>query len=188
MKTLVFRCSSMSSADYHYIEIPEKGPVICTCKGESWCSHIEATLVAGERAMVHPEDRTIADKAQVMAKGRIGPPENWKSNWRSNKKWRGIKIRPSKAMQFLNSGMPVVCFDESSKTKECLRIASDNGWSVVSRPTKGVIIHVSNDIETDTSKQAAGRGITIVTTEQWESVASIGHTLKDRMSDLLASQ
>ncbi|MAC11080.1 MAG: hypothetical protein CMN74_02375 [Sphingorhabdus sp.] len=187
MKSIVFRCKSMTTDDFHHIQVPQTGHVMCTCRGESWCSHIEATLVAGERAMVPEEDRIKADKAQVLAKGRIGPPEDWKSNWRGNRRWRGIGIREPKAMTLLRSGVPVVSLQGKGLVRRMsARIAQQNGWSIVPAPTKGVIIHVSDEGDGDPKRDhALSLGITVLTHEQWPSIAPMGHTLKERMSDLL---
>lgn len=187
MKTIIFRCRSMTTDEYHHIEVPEAGYITCSCKGENWCSHIEATLLAGERAMVPAEDHKKANQAQVLLKGKIQPPENWKSNWRKNKRWRGIATGETKAMQLTRKGNPVVSLQGKGKIKKLSkRVAIQNGWIVVAQPTKGVIIHVSDDPdECAVSKHAESLGITIISHEQWPNIAPMGHTLKDRMRDLL---
>lgn len=187
-KSIVFRCRSMTTDDFHHIEVPPTGHVMCSCRGESWCSHIEATLVFGERAMVPEEDRAAADKAQVLAKGRIGAPADWKANWRSNRRWRGIHQREPRAMTLLRSGVPVVSLQGKGIARRIsARIAQQNGWSVVPAPTKGVIVHVSDEEEGDARRDhAISLGIIVLTHEQWPSIAPMGHTLKERMSDLLS--
>ncbi len=185
-KKLVFRCRSMSfDNEYHFIEVPEQGHVICSCRGESWCSHIEATLIAGERAMVPDRDRMIADKAQVIAKGRIGPPEDWKADWRKNRKWRGLPVFQSKAMKLLTKGTPVVSIQgRGIKRKLSEEIAAENDWEIVPSPVRGVLVHVSAD-DDKSAQRARDLGIPISSHEEWPSVAKIGHILKGHMNDLL---
>lgn len=189
MKDIVFRCRSISEAgEYHHILVPVSGHVTCTCRGESWCSHIEATLVSGERAMVPPEDRLEADQAQVLAKGRIAPPEGWKSNWREHRRWRGLPVRESRAMGILRQGRPVVSIHgRGTKRATAARIARENGWEVVAYPTKGVIVHVSDrDGEDQRRRHAEDLGIIVLGHQQWPAIAPMGHTLRQRMRDLLS--
>ena len=187
MKRAVFRCKSMTADEYHHIEVPVQGHVTCSCRGESWCSHIEATLVAGERAMVPKEDRVEADRAQVLAKGRIGPPPDWKSNWRNNRRWRGMSMRESNAMTMMRAGTPVVSMQGTGLTKrQSARIAQNNGWGIVPSPVKGVIVHVSDEPEGDQKREhALSLGIIVLTHEQWPAIAPMGHTLRERIADLL---
>lgn len=187
MKTVTFRCRSMTDDDFHYINVPAQGHVQCSCRGESWCSHIEATLVCGERAMVPEEDRVKADQAQVLAKGRIGPTEDWKANWRSNRRWRGLPLKESRAMTLMKSGHPVVSMHgRGIKRRMSQQVATRNGWSILPSPTKGVIVHVS-DLDEGEEKilHAESLGIIVLDHEKWPTIAPMGHTLKERMMDLL---
>lgn len=183
-----FRCRSMSEQDvYHHIIVPVKGHILCSCQGVNWCSHIEATLAFGERYMVHPEDIVEANRAQTIAQGKLEQPDNWKSDWRKNRKWRGIPERKSKAYGILMKGVPVVSFQGiGSEKKEAKEIANENGWAIVKTPTKGVIVHVVLDgKKTDKTKHAEKIGALIVNKDEWPSVAKIGKTLRSHMTDLL---
>lgn len=180
----------MSTDEYHYIEIGPDNTIICSCKGEAWCSHIDATLVHGERAMVPSEDHKQANRAEALMKKILRPPQDWKSNWKSNRRWRGLGVRESAAMKLLRSGNPVVSIQgRGILQKASVRIARQNGWAVVSMPAKGVLIHVSDEAETDPKIiHAQNLGIMIVPHEQWSVIAPMGHILHDRMNDLLSEQ
>ena len=185
-----FRCKSMTYDEYHHILVPDKGFVICSCQGVGWCSHIEATLVCGERFMVPEEDRVIANQAQILAKGRIGPPEDWKADWRNNRKWRGLPVRIPKALEMLKKGYPVVSFQGSSKLrKEAKIIAEENGWAIAPRPSNGVIVHAALDGKKGKRTEYAKEvGAMVVYGDDWKSIALIGQTLRLRMADLLRSK
>jgi hypothetical protein len=187
MKTVTFRCRSMTDDDFHYINVPAQGHVQCSCRGESWCSHIEATLIFGERAMVPEEDRLKADQAMALAKGRIGPTQDWKANWRGNRRWRGLPVKEPKAMLLMKSGLPVVSMHgRGVKRRLSRQVATRNGWSIVAAPTKGVIVHVSDPDEgTEKIAHAESLGIIVLDHERWPMIAPMGHTLKERMMDLL---
>jgi len=183
-----FRCRSMTYDEYHHILVPEKGHVVCSCQGVDWCSHIEATLVYGERYMVPPEDRADANRAQIMARGKIEEPKDWKADWRNNRRWRGLPVKEPKAYEMLMKGIPVASFQGMGLVrKEAVKIAEENGWEVVSNPTRGVIVHVVLDgKKTDRSKHAEHIGALLVDGNEWPAMARIGKTLRSHMADLLS--
>lgn len=187
MNTVIFRCKSMTYDEYHHIEVPAAGYITCSCQGASWCSHIEATLVCGERAMVPPEDRLEADKAQVIARGRLHAPEDWKAVWRANRKWRGLPPRETKAMSILRGGRPVVSMEGRGKLRsQAEQIAQENQWEVVSSPSRGVLVHVTDRPDGNPRiEQARKLDILVLTHDEWPRIASIGHMLRSRMAGLL---
>ena len=186
---VLIRVQRISGEGYHHIMVPEQGHVMCSCNGESWCSHIDATLVAGERHMVHPRDRRSADVAQIRARGRIGATANWKAHWRTNRKWRGLPTRETTAQKLIRAGEPVLSVDAKGTTAENIRrIAKEHGWKISPRPTKGVLIHVHGDEPGKRTEYASFIGIMVISAEQWEAIAPIGDTLRDRIVTLIADE
>ena len=189
MKDHAFRCASISEEGYyHTIQVPEQGHVQCSCMGASWCSHIEATLVAGERFMVHPDDRIIADQAQILAKGRIGPTKDWKSNWRGHRKWRGLPPRQSQAQRLMRLGNPVVSIEgRQSLRRQAIEIANDHEWYVNPRPSIGVLVHVveNKDSNSIAAEHARKLGLMIATHEEWKTIVLIGNSLHSHIEGLL---
>lgn len=174
-----FRCRSMSSDEFYLIEVPETGHVICSCQGVNWCSHIEATLVYGERAMVPEEDYPAANRAMVLAKGRLEAPRGWKANWTGKRRWRGLPLREPRAVALLKSGVPVVSFDgRGRKRSDARTIANDNGWKDVPAPTRGVLVHVSDAMIGDPRLERAKElDILTITYDQWPAIAPLGKDL-----------
>ncbi len=182
----IFRVRRISEPGWHHIMVPQQGHVICSCNGESWCSHIDATLLSGERHMVHQEDRQIANKAQVLAKGRIAPTDKWRANWRNNRRWRGLPKKETMAERIINAGEPVCSVEGKTKDRHlATQIATDHGWRVVSRPTKGVIVHITTNKESRASEHASGLNIMVVSLDEWPNIAPIGDSLRNRISTLM---
>src|SRR5665213_1716164 len=90
---------------------PATGHVTCDCDGFDGviCSHVDAVLIAGERAMIRPEDVEAADAAMLALAGKLITPPHWKGSWRQNKHWRGLS-RATPHRRVGSSGLPVVCF------------------------------------------------------------------------------
>ena len=135
-----FDCASMSIAGHFYCIELDGNEVRCDCGGYAlrWCSHIEATLVHGERAMVRPEHRERVEIIRnAAAELRFAAPPEWKSAWRKLLKWRGLGsgrvFVPSTVGQ---SGRPVVCFTGAMPRprKELAAEAEAAGWEVIDRP------------------------------------------------------
>ena len=186
MPSEIFRCRSMSEEVFYHIEVPQTGHVVCSCQGVSWCSHIEATLVDGERAMVHPDDRHIADRAQPLAKGRLDKPKWWKATWKTNRRWRGLPMKEPKALDLLRRGVPVVSMQgRGHKRTRAEELAQRNGWVIVYAPTKGVLIHVSDAANDDPRcKRARELGIATVSHDHWPLVAPHAEALKAKIGRL----
>ena len=90
-------------------------------------------------------------------------------------------------MLLMKSGQPVVSMHgRGMKRRMSQQVASRNGWSIVPNPTKGVIVHVSNPDEGEEKiLHAESLGIIVLDHERWPTIAPMGHTLKERMMDLL---
>ena len=136
--------------------------------------------------MVHPEDHQIANKAQVLAKGRIAPPDKWKAHWRNNRRWRGLPKKETTAERIMSAGEPVCSIEGSTKQRnEAKHEALKHGWRIVPRPTKGVIVHNSPNKESRSAKHAEGLNIMLVDNDDWPNVAPIGNALRNRITALI---
>jgi hypothetical protein len=174
---VVFRCSSMSEPGvHHYISVPLDGQVECSCNGVSWCSHIDATLVAGERHMVPPDDWRAANLAGVIARGKVGPTEDWKATWRENRRWRGLPtVRSAAALRAIQRRKPLVAFTGRGARRSTLEyMSAEHGWEVSGALVEGCAYLVVPDEEASgASIEAAGRrGVPVVTYEAWEEMSA----------------
>lgn len=71
MTKLSFYCKSpvKDARPYQIVFDIETDGLSCSCQHftkAKFCSHIDATLVAGERAMIEEEDRPIADEIMTI--------------------------------------------------------------------------------------------------------------------------
>jgi hypothetical protein len=166
----------MSDDNWHVILVPKEGHIICSCAGVNWCSHIDATLVAGERAMVPQEEHGEANRAQIAAKNRIHIPTDWQANWRKNRKWRGLpSLRKNIVEISRQNGRPVLSIEGRGKERKNIeKLSIDSGWVVLSVPVKGCLFHiVPNDThESNRIEKANQAQIPVATYKQWEMLAS----------------
>lgn len=174
---VVFRCSSMSEAGvHHYISVPLDGDVECSCNGVNWCSHIDATLVAGERHMVPPDDWRAANLAGVIARGKIGPSEGWKGTWRENRRWRGLPtVRSAAALRAIQHRKPLVAFTGKGSRRSTLEYMSiEHGWEVTGSLVEGCAYLVVPEAEAGGAavETAQRRGVPIVTYDDWEAISA----------------
>lgn len=174
---VVFRCSSMSEPGvHHYISVPLDGNVECSCNGVGWCSHIDATLVAGERHMVPPDDWRAANLATVIARGRIGPTEDWKATWRENRRWRGLPtVRSAAALRALQHRKPLVAFAGKGARRTNLEyMSTEHGWEVTGTLVEGCAYLVVPDAEAQGGSvdTAMRRGVPVVTYDDWEAISA----------------
>jgi len=157
------------------VETPT-GPwsVHCDCEarqysGHDYCSHIEAPLLAGERAMVHEDDRGVADEAMKLIGPYLKAPETWKGSWRKNLRWRGLQCAERKRRQF--DGRPVVCFTGAmEKPRKVMAAEADGlGWDVIDNPHSEIDVLVAADPTGNSSKLkfARAKAIPILNLEEW---------------------
>lgn len=171
------RVVSQSIPDYyHLVTVSDDGAkVSCSCPAlGGFCSHIDAVLVANERAMVHPDDLAIADEARALTLGKIAVPSSWKGSWRGEFGWRGLK-RQAANYNPRRSGRPLVCFTGTlrGKTrKQWLDEAVANGWDTTDEPSRFTDVLVAADPEGKSAKLKAARTFStaIVNAEEWQEV------------------
>ncbi|HZU65438.1 MAG TPA: hypothetical protein VFF98_17250 [Novosphingobium sp.] len=151
------------------------------------CSHIDAVLVAGERAMVHPEDLEAANVASALVEGKIVMPGGWRGSWRRNMRWRGLSkgglARPGPAgaktdRRVKKGAGPMVCFTGASSVprSELIEQAVQAGWEAIDRPSKHIDVLVTADPLLITKKVQVAResGVPIVSYDEWASVMEDG--------------
>lgn len=184
----------MSEDAWHVVLVPAEGHVICSCAGVGWCSHIDATLVAGERAMVPVEEHGEANRAQIAARGRIGPPEGWQAHWRTNRRWRGLPpARITTLDRSRRDGLPMMSIEGRGGERRLVeQISRDAGWMVTATPVRGCLFHVAPTSESSTkaAEQARENGIPIATYGEWVGLASqlakvLGHEIAVRIGNHL---
>lgn len=180
----------MSEDAWHVVLVPDRGHVVCSCAGVNWCSHIDATLVAGERAMVPPEEWAEANRAQISAKGRIGPPKDWQATWRTNRRWRGLP--PARITMLDRSraeGRPMMSLEGRGSARALIqRISEEAGWMIADNPVKGCLFHVApaSDSGSRAAEAARASGVPIATYEEWAGIADqlgrmMGHEIAQRV-------
>lgn len=159
---------------YRTITVSSDGnSVFCDCDGfdaaNTICSHIDAILLAGEREMVFPDDRLVADDAMKVVAGKIHPPSSWKGSWRKNWRWRGLSVRTRRTID--PSGKPVVCFTGKMdrQRKELISEAKENGWEAVDSPHKHITLLVAQDPHGKSDKLTHARkdAIPIISLDDW---------------------
>ena len=147
------------------------------------CSHIDATLVAGERGMVHIDDKTLADALAEYMISIPALPATWKANWRKNLLWRGLsRIGPRPGTYHppkdRSTGRPVVCFTGKLDRPRAVILAEaeDNGWETIDTPSKITDVLVAANPMGSSAKLAAARtnGTPIVTPEEWAALMADG--------------
>jgi NAD-dependent DNA ligase len=178
-----FRCASQSEPGHFWIvrEVAA-GQVRCECPGFEtieFCSHVDATLNSGERAMVPEEDRAVANEIMERMPGPIAAPSDWKANWRRNMIWRGFGSRASvRRRPFSASEKPVVCFTGKfpKPRSELMRLAIEAGWATVDRPHADIDILVVENAARETNKLQFARevGVPVLTYEEWVMVSPDG--------------
>jgi len=188
MTEICFRCKSKSTDEFRTITVELKtGEAWCDCDSFTIiCSHIDATLVAGERHMVPPEDRQIADQAMAATSGKIQIPSDWKGSWRKRSVWRGLAApRPSRDVNALTKefgtdyyARPKVCFTGTGpiSRKDLLQVAREAGWQAVDEYQVGLKVLVAEDPTRNTNKlkQARKHAVPILSYEEWANLNSQG--------------
>ena len=175
---LVIRVHSQTEIDLFYsITVSDDGSkILCECGSQSgMCSHIDAVLIANERAMVHLADHAIADAARELTLGKIRVPANWRGAWRRKLIWRGLSGASKRQRNPRESGKPLVCFTGKLPPKERADWISDavaNGWDTTDSPSRFTDVLVAADPTGNSAKLKAARQhrTPIVTTEEWSAV------------------
>ncbi len=188
---LVYRCKAKTEDQYRTITVdPLKRLYHCDCEGSlftgynSFCSHIDATLVAGERHMVPDEDRPIADKAMKVLSGTINIPFDWSGSWRRNRVWRGLGVPRGPRESHDKTSVygedyyerPRVCFTGKGHKprKDLMEEARASGWQVEDSFSKSVKLLVAEDVSANSSKlrNAASQNIPVINYTDWMEMIS----------------
>lgn len=181
----------MTEDAWHVVLVPDRGHVVCSCAGVGWCSHIEATLVCGERAMVPREEWPEANRAQIAAKGRIGAPDGWQAHWRTNRRWRGLPpARPTVLDRSRRESRPIMSIEgRGGERPEIVRLSEEAGWIVAREPVKGCLFHVVPDPEASSRgiDRARSQGIPVASYDEWKGLAEqlgevMAHEIRARSS------
>ena len=160
--------------------------VHCDCTGfgiSNFCRHIDATLVSGERFMVHEDDRAVADQAMKAMAGKLVPPEGWQATWRRDYRWRGLhRKRPS--INPRTSGKPLVAFTGTLRGPDgIIRLkkfwkaeAKANGWDVADSPSPFTDVLVAEDPMSGSAKlrTALANFTVIVSADEWPELMRDG--------------
>lgn len=178
---VVIRVSAKTAADeYRMVTVADDGSAYrCDCAGFGGliCSHIDAVLVAQERAMVHPEDWVAADRAVTLVGETIVVPDGWKGAWRKNLRWRGLSSRGS-VRRKRDSGKPVVCFTGTLDRPRSALLAEavEMGWETIDSASPNIDVLVAADPLGSSGKLKAARknGTPIVTREEWSILMTDG--------------
>lgn len=174
--TIKIRVRAKSSADdFREVSVADDGAwARCNCGGFDGviCSHIDAVLIAGERAMVHANDLALADRAVALVGGKITPPETWRGTWRRELKWRGIYPTGAVRRTYVRKGdRPVVAFTgQMGRGRDAMeQAARDNGWDVVKSASGNLDVLVAADplAMSDKLAKARANAIPIVSPDEW---------------------
>lgn len=169
-----------AAGEYRTIAISDDGSKIeCDCKGfgVNFCAHIDAVLVAQERAMVHKDDLAQADQAMALIAADIVAPDGWKDAWRKNLRWRGLSGRIA-TRRVRDASKPLVCFtgNPGRPRAELKAEAELAGWETIDSPSPYTDVLVVADPLATTGKLKAARknGTPIVTLEEWSLLMTDG--------------
>lgn len=179
---ITIRVSAKTSAgEFRTIRIADDGSNFeCDCKGYSvqFCAHIDAVLVAQERAMVHLDDWAAADRAVALLATRVVIPDDWKGSWRKNLKWRGLSSRGASTRRVRSNNKPLVCFtgNPGRPRAELKAEAELGGWETIDSPSPYTDVLVAADPLGTTGKLKAARknGTPIVTLDEWTTLMTDG--------------
>lgn len=174
MRAIEFRCAGRSDrTELHVISVAN-GRAMCSCQGVDWCSHIDATLIAGERAMVPETDQRAADRGQRALAGRIHPPEGWQASWRDDRVWRGLApARGDAAAKVRHDGRPTIMFmgaGPAGNRTEYVEHAASLGWRVVDQPMPLLTLVVTSPeaITTKRGEESRRLSLPMISHEDWD--------------------
>lgn len=174
---LTYRCHSRSDRhELHTITVDEL-TVLCSCIGTDFCSHIDATLIHGERHMVPFEEWDTADQAQGIMRRHLKAPRHWKAHWLEDRIWRGLASpRKTAMMRAIEAGRPTICFigDGQLGTRFDYTHEADHlGWQVLDTPTKLLTLAVCSKagLSSKRAQAAANLDLPLLSYEDWEEHA-----------------
>jgi hypothetical protein len=153
----------------------------CDCSGFDGviCAHIDAVLIAGERAMVHPDDAANASTAFDALSGAIQLPAEWKGSWRRDMRWRGLtSTERARSSKIDRGGRPVVCFTGKLplSREELCTDAEARGWATIDSASPSTDVLVAADPLGGSGKLAKARrlGTPILSYEEWQGLSVDG--------------
>jgi len=155
------------------------GSVSCDCAGfgGDFCSHIDAVLVAQERAMVVADDIDLARRAIEVIAGRLCPPESWMGAWRKNLRWRGL-TGEGRSRRVRDQAKPLVCFTGTldQPRSKLIEEARTYGWETIDVPSPFIDVLVAADPQGSSGKLKTARknGTPIITREEWSVLMTDG--------------
>lgn len=193
MTKLSFHCYSKSGDfDPHKITFnADNHTVTCSCPyfaEEKFCSHIDATILAGERHMVPEDEWDVANEIMVEMYGKIKQPSNWAASWRFSYKWRGIdKLKKA----FFQDNRPTVCFTGKNpkapdkSRNDYFKDAEDKGFRPIRKFCNSVQIVVAESPLLNTAKirGAADLNLPVISYDDWEHLTSDGEIV-DNVEDV----
>lgn len=167
--------------EFRTITVSDDGSeVSCNCGGFDGyiCSHIDAVLIAQERAMLHPDDLSFAEQAIKVTSGRLKIPSHWKGAWRRNLTWRGLSRYGTVARKARDKTKPLVCFTGRlhKERAELAQQAEANGWETIDSPSPFTTVLVAADPLGKSAKLLAARknGTPIITGDEWAMLMEDG--------------
>ena len=159
---LEIRCLAKTEPGvYRHMLVNDKGVVLCDCGGSMFCSHIDAVIVAGEIAMVHPLDMDAARKAHELFADLHHAPPSWSASWRKNLRWRGFEVQDRSGWRQLDRTRPVVCFTgkatDGRERKYYKAEAEAAGWTVADKANIHTQLLVTDDVNSTSRKAKLAR-------------------------------
>lgn len=168
------RCLSKTEPGvYRQIYVDKQGRALCECNGGSFCSHIDAIIVAGEIAMVHPSDVSAARRVHELFSHLYEAPLGWAASWRKNLKWRGFEVQDRSGWRQLERSKPVVCFTgkaaDGRERKHYKAEAEAAGWTVADKANIHTQLLVTDDVNSNSNKAKLARknNVPMISYDQW---------------------
>jgi NAD-dependent DNA ligase len=180
MAILRIRCQAKTEDTFRIIEVDVDNSVAtCSCNQQtlgSFCAHIDAVLIAGERYMVPASDHKNADRAMKLMTGYLIAPPDWKGSWRSRMIWRGLSKPRTYVDHTAAHGddyhdRPTICFTGKGpmSRSDILEHARQSGWKAVDSLIQDLKVLVAEDPTLTTSKLQGARrkGIPVISYDEY---------------------
>ena len=171
---LEIRCLAKTEPGvYRRMLVDDQGRVFCECQNGGFCSHIDAVIVAGEIAMVHPSDIDAARRAHELFSDLHVAPMGWSASWRQNRRWRGFEVQDRSGWRQLDQSRPVVCFTgkatDGRERKHYKTEAEGAGWTVADKANVHTQLLVTDDVNSTSRKAKLARrdNVPMVSYEDW---------------------